>query len=97
MKFVIAPGAINTDSPNITAETIRPIKLGKRTGIHVPTAIAINMNESGAPSSNLANIGFQKNGETQMQRPKITQTEVIDSADNCSDTIQAEINVKYTM
>ena len=97
MKFVIAPGAINTDSPNITAETIRPKKLGNKTGILDPAAIVTNINESGVPSSNLANIGFQKNGETQMQRPKITQTEVIDSADHCSDTIQAEINVKYTM
>ena len=97
MKFVIAPGAINTDSPNITAETIRPKKLGNKTGIVDPAAIVINMNESGAPSSNLANIGFQKKGEMQMQKPKITQTEVIDSADNCCDTIHAEINVRYTM
>jgi hypothetical protein len=88
---------MNTDSPNITAETTRPSKLGKRTGILDPIAIAINMNESGAPSLNLANIGFQKNGEMQMHRPRVTQTDVIDSADNFCDTIHAEINVRYTM
>ena len=94
VKFVIAPGAIKTEIPNIAAETISAPNADDSIGILDPIAMQIRMSESGAPLSNLAKTGFQTKGETHMQTPRTIQMKAIEVALKLLDTIHADKNVR---
>ena len=94
VKFVMAPGAINTEMPNIAAETISPPNPDDTIGILDPIAMQVKMTESGTPLSNFAKTGFQTKGDRHMQTPSRTQINAIDRALIDCDTIHAERNVK---
>ena len=80
MKFVIAPGAIKTDEPNITAENNKIEKDGDSKGVTEPMEILIKIMDNGIPFPNLAKIDRHINGEMHMKNPSTNQIAVIISA-----------------
>tara|TARA_B100000886_G_C20073086_1_gene346670 strand:- start:45 stop:296 length:252 start_codon:yes stop_codon:yes gene_type:complete len=80
VKFVIAPGAIKTDEPNITAENNKIEKDGNTKGVNEPMEILVKIIDNGTPFPNLAKIDRHINGDMHMKNPSTNQMAVIISA-----------------
>ena len=78
----------------MVAEITIPASVGISTGRTDPVAIPVSTIASGAPFENRARTGRQTKGETQRQKPSITQTAAIRCAPAPCSVIQAERKVK---
>ena len=94
IKLVMAPGAINTDSPNIRAEKIKEESPGKITGRAEPMDIHPSIIANGRPEEWCARIPRQTSGEAQMLNPRSIQVNEIKLELEACSVIQAERNVR---
>jgi len=77
VKFVIAPGAMNTEDPKMTADNIKIENAGDNSGTTEPNAMLLKTMANGIPFPNLAKMGLHIKGEMQIHSPRMTQMAVI--------------------
>ena len=94
VKLVIAPGAINTDRPNMIVEKIKDESPGKITGKAEPIDIQLSIIANGLPEEWRARMPRQMNGERQMLDPRRPQVNEIKLELEACSVIQAERNVR---
>ena len=77
MKFGIAPGAMNTEEPKMTADNIKMKNAGDNSGTTEPNAMLLKTIANGTPFPNLAKMGLHIKGEMQIHIPSTTQMALI--------------------